>query len=250
MSNLELERLALRAWPAEEERELGGWRLRAMRGVTRRANSVWTAYDDGSMAPERKITEAERFYAERGLDVRFQVSTASAPTDLEPQLAERGYVSEAPVSVQSTEAVGLLACLAGVAHGRVERDVFETWFEVSGTGGRFRGVEQIYRGLLARLRGRGLYALAEAGKDPASVVLGVLDGDHCGIFSMLTLPAYRGRGFGTIALAALVRAASARGARTFYLQVERDNPAAIALYAKLGFEERYGYSYRLRAAPH
>jgi ribosomal protein S18 acetylase RimI-like enzyme len=144
----------------------------------------------------------------------------------------------------------LLSRLAGVAQGRVGRDVFETWFEVSGTGGRFRGVEPIYRGLLARLRGRGLYALAEGEGAPAAVVLGVLDGEHCGIFSMLTLPAYRGRGFGKMALAALARAASARGARHFYLQVERDNLAAIAFYAKLGFEERYGYSYRLRAAPH
>ena len=37
-----LEHLAFAAWPAEEVVAVEGWRLRAMRGVTRRANSVFT----------------------------------------------------------------------------------------------------------------------------------------------------------------------------------------------------------------
>jgi ribosomal protein S18 acetylase RimI-like enzyme len=48
-------------------------------------------------------------------------------------------------------------------------------------------------------------------------------------------------------LAALARWAAERGARRLYLQVERDNPAALGLYARAGFRERYGYHYRLLA---
>jgi GNAT superfamily N-acetyltransferase len=79
-----------------------------------------------------------------------------------------------------------------------------------------------------------------------ATALGVSDGDWAGVFSLLTRPAWRGRGAGRALLGALARWAASRGARRLYLQVERDNAPALALYAKAGFRERYGYHYRLR----
>ena len=40
------------------------------------------------------------------------------------------------------------------------------------------------------------------------------------------------------------RWAEERGAKTAYLQVERDNASALALYAGFGFTAAYGYHYR------
>jgi GNAT superfamily N-acetyltransferase len=77
--------------------------------------------------------------------------------------------------------------------------------------------------------------------------LGVVDGARAGIFAMLTVPERRGEGAATALLVALGRWATERGARELYLQVERDNPAALALYARAGFRERYGYHYRREA---
>ena len=37
----------------------------------------------------------------------------------------------------------------------------------------------------------------------------------------------------------------ARGATKAYLQVERQNDAALRIYARAGFREVYGYHYRL-----
>ena len=43
---------------------------------------------------------------------------------------------------------------------------------------------------------------------------------------------------------ALVEHAASLGAEELYLQVETDNAAAIALYARLGFTTHHDYHYR------
>src|SRR5262249_31764512 len=59
----ELEARAFAAWPAAEVEPLGGWRLRATSGVTRRANSAWTAAAVDDVA--RSIARAAALYAAR-----------------------------------------------------------------------------------------------------------------------------------------------------------------------------------------
>jgi GNAT superfamily N-acetyltransferase len=242
---LTLERAALAAWPAEEEEALAGWRLRAMRGVTRRANSVWTAEAGEPLPIDQRVARAEAFYARRGLPCVVQVSTASVPAGLDAALAARGYTPEAAVSVQVAPS-GAVAARADVdVSVRVEPSPSPAWLAISAGQGRFAAVQPIYRGLLSRLGARAVYALAEHDGQPASVGLGVHGGDGCfGVFSMLTLPPARRRGLGYAVLVALARAASSAGARWLYLQVEEDNAPARALYAQLGFVERYGYHYR------
>jgi len=71
-------------------------------------------------------------------------------------------------------------------------------------------------------------------------------GDGClGVFSMLTLPSGRRRGAAQAVLAALAARAVAEGIDRMYLQVERDNAPALALYARASFREAYGYHYRV-----
>jgi ribosomal protein S18 acetylase RimI-like enzyme len=61
---------------------------------------------------------------------------------------------------------------------------------------------------------------------------------------MHTLAEFRRRGLGRALLEAAARKAVQAGASTLYLQVERDNPAALSFYQNAGFVERYGYHYR------
>jgi GNAT superfamily N-acetyltransferase len=72
-----LERLALAAWPAPVVEQLGGWVLRCAHGVTGRANSVWTAEDDGTLGLDDKIEAAERFYERHGVGPRLQLTPLS-----------------------------------------------------------------------------------------------------------------------------------------------------------------------------
>ena len=76
----------------------------------------------------------------------------------------------------------------------------------------------------------------------------LIDEGWMGVFSMLTLSNHRRQGAGRAILAGLAGAALEGGVEDLYLQVERENAGATALYAGASFQELYGYHYR-RAAP-
>jgi ribosomal protein S18 acetylase RimI-like enzyme len=244
-----LERCAYAAWPAEEVEELDGWRVRATRGVTRRANSAWTAETGGRLTLEERVERVEAFYAARALPSLVQISAASAPPELDRWLGRRGYQIESPVSVQTADvsAVARHAARDGVTT-TVEGRPFEAWFEISCRRGRFAAVEEIYRALLQRIGAPAAFAIAELDGAPAAAGMAVIDGAWGGVFSMSTLAPQRRRGLAGGLLAALARRALERGAGGLYLQVERENQAATALYARFGFSERYRYHYRVGPA--
>ncbi|MBK9746473.1 MAG: hypothetical protein IPO91_06785 [Chloroflexi bacterium] len=68
-----IELISMRAWPALEEVDYDGWRLRSAKGYTGRANSVYP-FSAGMVALDEKIDHCERFYAERGLKTRFKLT--------------------------------------------------------------------------------------------------------------------------------------------------------------------------------
>jgi GNAT superfamily N-acetyltransferase len=240
----ELEARAFAAWPAAEVEALGGWRLRATSGVTRRANSAWTsgAVDD----LPRAIARTEAFYAERGLPAIFQLCPLS-PAGLDEMLAARGYAVDAPVAILSAELAPLALPPPEGVVARVDQQLGEPWFELSAGRGRFAGVRDVYRGILARIGAGAGFALATLDGVPAATALGACDCAWLGVFAVATLPELRRRGAATALLRALARWGLARGATGAYLQVERDNRIAFDLYLRDGFREVYGYHYRTRS---
>jgi GNAT superfamily N-acetyltransferase len=243
---LAIEDCALAAWPAADVERLDGWSLRAMAGVSMRANSVWTSRATGSRALDQRIAVAERFYTQRALPRRFQVAAFAQPPALDDALAERGYAIDAPVSVQ----VALARDVGGRrpdVNVRVERVLSEPWFEISGRRGRFADVQDTYRGLLERIGASGYFALAFCDDAPAAVALGVAGGGWLGISSMFTLPAYRRRGAARSILRALADAALSSSLPQVYLQVADDNAGARELYRTAGFSHAYRYHYRVLA---
>jgi GNAT superfamily N-acetyltransferase len=124
-------------------------------------------------------------------------------------------------------------------------DVDDGWWELSGERGRFRGEDvQVYRRLVERLRGRACFVLASLDGEPGATGIGVVGRDRVGIFAMRTLDHLRGRGLARAVLAGIAGFARERGAVELYLQVERDNLPARALYASAGFQPVYAYHYR------
>jgi N-acetylglutamate synthase len=248
-----LERSAFDAWPAEEVESQAGWRLRATRGVTRRANSVWTFEATGEACAEERVAYAEAWYTSRHLAPTFQVTDRSRPEGLDSVLAQRGYVVDAPVSIQTAATSDVLATTSrGDAIGRetcVSRACSDEWFELSAHRGRFARVAGIYRELLQRIGSGARFALARVDGQPVAVGLGVVDRGWMGIFAMLTLPSVRRAGAARAVLAGLADSARDEGIEALYLQVERGNAAAIALYAGATFRELYGYHYRVGADP-
>lgn len=66
-------------------------------------------------------------------------------------------------------------------------------------------------------------------------VLARVAGGEAEILTLAVAPAARGKGLGRDLLQAAIGKARALGADTMFLEVGADNPAALALYARLGF---------------
>jgi tRNA threonylcarbamoyladenosine biosynthesis protein TsaB len=102
--------------------------------------------------------------------------------------------------------------------------------------------EAALRSLLA---GPGVFALAVHHEGRmAGFVLARAAGGEAEILTLAVMPAARGRGLGRILVRAAAARAAALGAEGLFLEVGTENPAALALYARLGFTRvgaRKGY---------
>jgi len=91
--------------------------------------------------------------------------------------------------------------------------------------------------------------LAAAALDPASgrlrgFVLARVAADEAEILTIAVDPNLRGKGVGHALLAENLRQAARAGARAMFLEVDKENASALALYRRLGFvkvSERTGY---------
>ena len=117
-----------------------------------------------------------------------------------------------------------------------------TWSQVDRSGRL--GLTAAASGILERIGPPAAYALAALDGRPAAVGRAVAERGWAGVFGMATLPAARRRGAAAAVLAALAGWAADQGAAGVYLQVEPDNPAALALYGRVGFGTLYRYHYR------
>ncbi|HET9958466.1 MAG TPA: GNAT family N-acetyltransferase [Polyangiaceae bacterium] len=252
-----LERAALEAWPAAEVSELDGWYLRAMQGVTRRANSAWTIEARGRLTLQERIARTLEFYRARGLPVCLYVCPVSEPAGLDAELERNGFGLEGSVSVQTATPEQVLARVpggvdAGCANGSCVEGVCALadqagprFRELAVHGSRYSAVPTVYEGLLDRLRGRAWFAHVERNRVAVSSALAVRSGTELGLFSMLTRADSRRSGLARLLIGALAQRALEVGVRQIYLQVELGNDAAQRLYARCGFTERYQYHYRV-----
>lgn len=243
----ELEATAADAWPAAVVEHLDGWRLRYTENVTRRANSVWPNANGGQVPLPDKLNAVEAFYARRNVPARYQICPAAQPRELDHILAERGYVLDAPTSVQTASLTTLLSLAAPLdtTGVRLRPDLDEAWFTAYGDAEPSSGHDAVVRrSILARIAIPHAYGLLAIEGAPAAVGVGVCEGAWLGIFCMATLPAFRRRGAATAVLRRLAEWGEERGATGAYLQVMQTNAPACALYARLGFTTLYGYHYR------
>ncbi len=121
------------------------------------------------------------------------------------------------------------------------REWFTVWHAVHGHGGDSPAESES----LGRLALPSAYVSVLV--DDAAVAVGraVVDASWAGVFGMATLPQARGTGAGGIVLTALANWAGKHRAGRMYLQVERDNVAALRLYRRAGFSELCSYHYRV-----
>jgi GNAT superfamily N-acetyltransferase len=224
-----LERLGADAWPPLVQVEVDGWRLRASRGVTRRGNSALP------LTCGRPLQEVQDFFAQRGLPPAVQVSDP----DLDAELAGRGWTLEMPTQVMTGP---VPQGLAGDVATTADEDWLRCWWAVDGRGGEAELA--VARTCLSRVTAPAGYARVAVCGRTVAVARGVVQEGWLGVFAMAVLPEHRRQGLASRLLGALGTWAGGHGATSAYLQVRRDNDAALRLYARHGMAAAYPYAYR------
>ena len=245
----EIDECAARAWPALFVDELDGWRLRFTYNVTGRANSVLPLRFGDRYNLDERLGRVESFYRRWSAPVRYQITPAAQPPDLDQALIHRGYRLIAPTFVQVAPVAAILRmpCSGPAPDIQITPMLDETWFATYRWLENLSAIDaEVIRGILQRIRQRPAYILVTLDDRPIGTGLGVVDGDWAGIFCVVIDPSFRRIGAATAMLHALARWARQQQASRIYLQVTEQNTAARALYARFGFETLYGYHYRVR----
>ncbi len=240
-----LEPLSLNAWPALETEDRDGWRLCFAHGFSRRVNSV-QPFSAPSGELEERLRYCERWYAARGRPTYFKLTVAAQPSDLDDFLARRGYVREAPTSVQTRELgeepqPDLPAGYQFAAGSRVDAAWVERYMTMNGYDLRHHPTAVA---IMRRIQAPCRYLSVLRGNETVAVGLAVAEAGWVGLFDIVTSPECRGQGLGTQVVRELLRWGREHGARQAYLQVMQNNLPAQRLYARLGFTPRYEYWYR------
>ncbi|MFJ8084110.1 GNAT family N-acetyltransferase [Streptomyces sp. NPDC096205] len=233
----ELAHISARAWRPVESERLGEWELRAASGFTRRANSVLPLGDPG-LPLDDALTAVRRWYGDRGLPAYLQTATGAAGTQelLCAELAERGWVREVTAELW----IGALAPVADLREPggvTLSRTADAAWLA------RYqrKGLSEVALRVLGSGPSVWFASVPGEGGAPAAIGRLVVDGRWAGFAAVEVAPERRREGLATAVMAALARQALDEGASAAWLQVETDNTAARALYARMGFAAHHAY---------
>lgn len=236
-----LEELAFAAWPALEARDVAGWRLRFSGGYTKRANSINALSQDAQTDPTT-VDGLEAAYRKRGQPAVWRLSPL-APAAILGILESRGYrtIERSLVQVRALDRT-----FTPVPEVRIHPRPTESWIEAFAAHSPVRPEHRdaMWRMLTAIAAPVGFAFIEKAGR-PMAMAIGVLNGDHMGLFDVLVMPEARRRGLARKVTESLYAWGRDRGARFAYLQVVATNAAAMPLYQAQGFRTVYAYEYRV-----
>ncbi|GAA4159061.1 GNAT family N-acetyltransferase [Gryllotalpicola daejeonensis] len=243
LSAIDFAALADTGWPTLERAGVAGWQVRTAGGVTKRANSAWSAGCAADASPDA-LAAVERAYRERALPPIFQLAGAEAA--VRAALVGRGYrlVDETLVLAASLASLADQPRDIDIAITRApDDDWLGAWWAVDGRGGaaELEIARQIVTGVPA------LYASLRVDGAVASVARLALVDTWGGLYCVATLPEFRRRGYGERVTRALLAAGAERGVTDAWLQVVARNDGALALYSRLGFAEVDRYEYLVGA---
>ncbi|MFB5189822.1 GNAT family N-acetyltransferase [Alicyclobacillus fastidiosus] len=239
-----IEELSLNAWASLQTVVYDGWLIRFSNGYTKRANSVNPIY--GSTEDlDYKIHYCEDVFRARNLKPVFKMTESVYPKSLDATLEERGYIAIDHTSVQS---MSLSQSKEPSIHTvKVHETLNDEWLnQFCILNNQDKASKATMKQMLSLILPKtGFFSL----NDNEVVVacgLGVLERGYLGIFDIVTHSHFRNRGFGEQLMLNLLKWGKENGAKHAYLQAMLTNGAALGLYSKLGFQERYRYWYRIK----
>lgn len=237
-----IEELSMNAFPPLHTLHDDGWVLHFGAGYSHRTNAVYPLYA-GSKPLDEKIADCEALYHAQGQPAIFKLTKASLPATLDDTLAAKGYTATTHTAIE----VLALGGWSGHADAAVtlSETPSEAWLAAFGRMREMSEKDQrIHTQILRNILPARRFASIHVDGKIAACGLAVLQNGYVGFYDIRTDAAFRRQRLSFRLMETLMVWAKSQGATHAYLQVMLNNPPALALYAKLGFEEAYQYWYR------
>ncbi len=244
-----LENIAANGYVALEDQEYDGWQLRFTHGFTGRANSVQLKNPSTIALPE-KVDYCEKAYADHGLPCIFKLTDAER--DFISYLEERGYQAVKPTDVMTLElldeniAYDTAVVLDSVIFTSTPDDWFASYFDYEGLTDADK--QDMTRQIHEKVSVDKVYIKVMEQDHVAAVASLATESGYSLLHNVVVDPVLRGKGLGKKLCQAAILKAKEDGATHMYLQVMQNNPVAMNLYQKLGFEKQYTYYYVMNHA--
>lgn len=242
-----LEAVGFRAWPAASVHYDGSWQVRLTGGYpSKRLNSVVPLDPSDTRDLPLRLERARKKFEAYGRPLLVR-ETPLMPRELHDLLTSEGWsvFEEVLVMTSGLDKVELPETMDHLPGHDIGRFV-EAYLKITGSNSALQApLAEIITSIKPTV---GLFLKEEVEETPQATVLCVQDNDLAGIMSLAVVPELRGKGYGAEMLAAAMRWARMRSARTAWLQVVSTNAPAIAIYERFGFAEAYRHRYWRKGA--
>jgi ribosomal protein S18 acetylase RimI-like enzyme len=238
----QLEAVGFRAWPATSVHFDGTWAIRLTAAhPSKRLNCVnpLDPADTGDL--EERVERAIQRFRTFGRRPTFR-QTPLSPETLDAYLVKKGWdpFDETIVMTLDISTVDLKDAIDQIPLKDIGRFV-EANLQVRERDAALKpGLSEVI-GAISPVTG--LFVVEDDGV-PVSTAMCVHEGTLAGLFEVGTYPPIRRQGQARKIVASALKWARKQGATTAWLQVEKENEAALALYEGFGFQEAYRYFYR------
>jgi N-acetylglutamate synthase len=244
-SVLATETAGLKAWPGLETAYDGGWVLRAANGYTKRANSVQSLDPGDDKNAEARILAADSWFRARNLTPVFRVTPLAGPAilsaldDLRWARIDDSHFFAMELGPQEAHPRASILPIDDPAFFAAQQKIGRS---DDRTMANLRAVVGVLTvpccGIVFR----------NAEGDPVSTALMAIADGIVITGNVKTEPLERRKGHAAAMMRSGLAWAHSKGATVAALNVQADNPPAIALYQSLGYGYQYDYSYRLPVA--
>jgi N-acetylglutamate synthase len=236
-----IEQATLEAVVPSRVDHMGDWLVPLESGTVGRARSAVPLTHDA--ADLRYIAPIEQRYREAGIEPMFRLPNGPNWVLFRNALSGRGYDCSKPTLVQIASVADL------IRHGSLSKvEISPTpsqdWASLYTSDGfdPEDGANRVK--LMSRARSGQFFSVREPSSGQL-IATGMAAFDHgwASAHGMRCLPAHRRKGHARSIVCAMSYVAHRQGVPGMFLQVEKENSGAVALYENLGFRTQWQYDY-------
>jgi ribosomal protein S18 acetylase RimI-like enzyme len=225
-----------------------GWLVRFSPGRARRARCI-NALATGRRSVLHKLERAQVVYDAAQLPLVVRITPFTRPAGLDAMLEQLGFAAVGDTRVMVVPQLSHLAAPAAPLDLRWESLGHAAMAQVVGAlHGASLAQRQAHAERLsnAPVAFNALALKRVSDGDIVACGQSAREGEVVGLYDVFVAETARRQGLATMLCTRLLTDARKDGATSAFLQVEADNQAARAVYARLGFADGYGYHYRMR----